>query len=378
MRRLYSTIGDVQSVLEKRYRESGVRASFPYALEHLHAQGRLLDARPEVPSFHTLLDTPAFDALVKGLPVDAIQIMVDAIHVKAGAEQFVITESKAIPDDKDVFIIKHLPYVDDGLHGHNYFEINFLYTGSCVQLFENERRTLHAGDMCIISPYAQHNIIVESDCIALGILMRKSSFDRIFWKLLTQKDLLSAFFRHSLYEDQQSNYLFLQTDNRTEILYLLQNIVLETHLNDSYANHNAINLMNVLFGKILRSYSETIQFYDIKPRLHQELEFSMLLQYVQQNYQTVTLQGLAQQFHFSEAHLSRRFKQNTGKGFSALIQELKMNRAAESLRNTTMKVGEISEMVGYDSVDHFSRSFKKHFGTSPLAYRKDAQKKEPS
>lgn len=374
MRRLYSTIGDVQSVLEQCYRDYGMRASFPYALEYLQAHGRLMDARPEVPNFYTPLDAPAFDALVKGLPVDAIQIMVDAIHVTEGAGRFVITEDKAIPDDKDVFIIKHLPYVDDGLHGHNYFEINYLYSGSCVQLFENERRTLYAGDMCIISPYAQHNIILDSSCFALGILMRKSTFDRIFWELLTQKDLLSAFFRHSLYEVEQSNYLFLQTDNRTEIQYLLQNIVLETHLSDSYANHNAINLMNVLFGKILRSYSKTIQFYDMKPRLHHELEFSMLLQYVQQNYQTVTLQGLAQQFHFSEAHLSRRFKQNIGKGFSALIQEFKLNRAAESLRNTTMKVSEISEMVGYDSVDHFSRSFKKYFGASPLAYRKSRQR----
>lgn len=369
MTHLYSTIGDVQAVLEQRYRDHGLRTSFPFALEYLRAQGRLMETRPEVPTFFTPMDTDAFDALVKALPVDALKIIEDAGRP-------VITEDNSIPEGKDVFLIKHIPYVDDGLHAHNYFEINFLYAGSCVQLFENERRTLRAGDMCIISPFAQHNIVIEPPSLALGILMRKSTFDQLFWKLLTQKDLLSAFFRHSLYETEHSNYLFLQTDSRLEIQHLIQSIMLETHLSDSYANPNAINLINVLFGKILRSYSETIQFYDVKPRLHRELEFSMLLQYVQQNYQTVTLQGLAQQFHFSEAHLSRRFKQNTGKGFSALIQELKLSRAAESLRNTGMKVSEISEMIGYDSVDHFSRSFKRRFGVSPLAYRRDGQQTE--
>ena len=49
-----------------------------------------------------------------------------------------------------------------------------------------------------------------------------------------------------------------------------------------------------------------------------------------------------------------------------------MNHALEYLLNTPMKVSEIADAVGYDSVDHFSRTFKKLHGISPLEYKKRA------
>lgn len=363
MEQLYSTIGDIQDVLQSRHDQYGVRTSFVRALEYLLGCGRLQKNRPTVPLYGDPLEDDAFDGFLRQLPVDATQIMEDA-HGKQ-----LIAENKTIPADKDVFILKHVPYVDDSLHSHDYFEINYIYAGSCTQIFENERRTLNAGEMCIISPYAPHNILVEAPSLALGILMRKSTFDKMFWRLLTQKDLLSSFFRHSLYENNEANYLFLQTDNRTEIRHLVQSLVVEVHTEDSYANSIAASLVSVLFAKILRRYSDTFQLYNIKPQLYRELDFSLLLQYIQQNYQTVTLQSLAEMFHFSEGYLSRHIKKNLGKGFSATIQDLRLNHAAASLRNTSMKIHEIAEMVGYDSVDHFSRSFKKAYGTTPRAYR---------
>ena len=41
----------------------------------------------------------------------------------------------------------------------------------------------------------------------------------------------------------------------------------------------------------------------------------MPLQYIQHNYQTLTLASLAEFFHYSEPHLSTLIKQNTGKNF---------------------------------------------------------------
>lgn len=367
MDQFYSTIGDVQRVLQERYERYGVRTSFVDALVQLRTEGALLLERPKPSPFFKPLSTPRFDELIQSLPVDATQIMENAFQHR----QF-ITEDKTIPMGKDTFIIKHIPYVDDKLHSHNYFEINYMYSGSCIQMFENEHRRLNEGGMCIISPSARHNILVEPDCIALGILMRKSTFDRMFWNLLTQNNLLSTFFRHVLYGEEQSNYLYLQTDNTLEFKYFIQNILIEVNIEDSYANSNAANLLNVLFAKTLRLYSETIEFYETRPRLNHALDFSLLLQYIQKNYQTVTLHHLAQRFHFSEEYLSRRIKQNLGKGFSALIQQLKLNHAAEALRSSVMSVREVAATVGYDSVDHFSRSFKKAYGLSPQAFRKQS------
>ena len=50
-----------------------------------------------------------------------------------------------------------------------------------------------------------------------------------------------------------------------------------------------------------------------------------------------------------------------------------MNHAMEFLMNTSLKVSEIADAVGYDSVDHFSRTFRKVYGSSPQEYKKQHQ-----
>ena len=367
MKKLYTVIGDVEETVVHHYRQYGIRISFISALEFLIGAKKTHTRIPAVPAFFDLMGDSEFAKYISRMPVDIVQILEDA-HKSP-----VIVEENTIPENKDVFVFKHIPYIYDALHKHNYFEINFMYSKSCVQYFENERRELSEGDMCIIPPYAPHNIIAEPGALVLAILVRKSTFDRIFWGLLTKKDLLSAFFRHSLYEKENTpNYLFMRTDNRAGIKYLIQNIAAESNLTDAYANSCAVSLLNALFGIVLRTYGNTIELYNEKTSIRSSSDFPLLLQHIQHNYRTITLSELASRFHYSEAYLSKLIKNNMGRGFVELLQDIRMNRAADSLRSTDMRVREISELVGYDSVDHFSRTFKKTFGVPPLDYRKQS------
>lgn len=61
----------------------------------------------------------------------------------------------------------------------------------------------------------------------------------------------------------------------------------------------------------------------------------------------------------------------TGKTFSSLISEIQMENAKQLLEETSMSITEVSEEVGcYDS-SHFTRKFKKAFGITPNAFRKN-------
>jgi len=46
-----------------------------------------------------------------------------------------------------------------------------------------------------------------------------------------------------------------------------------------------------------------------------------------------------------------------------------MRHALDYLMNTSMKISEISDAVGYDSVDHFSRTFRRVYGEPPQQYK---------
>ena len=71
----------------------------------------------------------------------------------------------------------------------------------------------------------------------------------------------------------------------------------------------------------------------------------------------------------SRAHFSREFKRAFGESPRAYLLTRRLERAAALLRNTDRSVAEIGLSVGLQGIGSFTSSFKRHFGTTPTAYR---------
>ena len=67
----------------------------------------------------------------------------------------------------------------------------------------------------------------------------------------------------------------------------------------------------------------------------------------------------------SVSSLSARFKKTFGLAPKAYLLQYRMRHAAHLLANRNLTISEIATQVGYDDLFHFSKTFKKHFGTSP-------------
>lgn len=84
----------------------------------------------------------------------------------------------------------------------------------------------------------------------------------------------------------------------------------------------------------------------------------------------ITLDALAQEFNVSKYHLSREFKKYTGYSPNEYVISMRINRAKELLRSTSITVGEIAQMTGCGDVNHFIQLFKSREKTTPSAFRK--------
>lgn len=84
----------------------------------------------------------------------------------------------------------------------------------------------------------------------------------------------------------------------------------------------------------------------------------------------LTLKDVAQQFSFSPNYLGYMFKEETGKSFSEVLIQLRMERAKDLLKEPSMKIYEIADQVGYRYLPYFSRQFKEAYGMTPMEYRK--------
>lgn len=94
------------------------------------------------------------------------------------------------------------------------------------------------------------------------------------------------------------------------------------------------------------------------------------LKYMYENsVMKLSLLDVAEQSFISSWHLSKLLNQYTGKGFFEIINIIRLDKAKEILINTTLKVQDVSEMVGFQDVTHFSRIFKNYVGVSPKEYR---------
>mgnify|MGYP001156652895 CR=1 FL=1 len=77
-------------------------------------------------------------------------------------------------------------------------------------------------------------------------------------------------------------------------------------------------------------------------------------------------------FH-SPTYFSKLYKKVTGTGFSEYVMERRLQKGAELLRTTNLKVGEVAASVGFESVAYFIRAFKKKHSVTPQEYRDRCQ-----
>lgn len=69
-------------------------------------------------------------------------------------------------------------------------------------------------------------------------------------------------------------------------------------------------------------------------------------------------------------YLRSLFKEVTGKTILEYSIELRMEKAAELLKNKSLKIKEVSAAVGYENVSYFGMLFQRKYGVTPNEYRK--------
>lgn len=95
-----------------------------------------------------------------------------------------------------------------------------------------------------------------------------------------------------------------------------------------------------------------------------------IMRYVQNHYKDVTLEELSENFHLSKPYLSKYIKEHTGTTFQEAVKKARMKKARAMLKETNRTVESIAASVGYETVEHFNRLFKKTYEMTPVQFRR--------
>ena len=94
------------------------------------------------------------------------------------------------------------------------------------------------------------------------------------------------------------------------------------------------------------------------------------IEYIKKHYtMPITLNELAEHTYVSTYYLSRMFKKELGKNFVEYLNEIRIEKAKELLKDTQYKTYEIAEIVGIQDPHYFSKIFKKYVNMTPTEFK---------
>ncbi|MCM3630732.1 response regulator transcription factor [Paenibacillus glycanilyticus] len=106
---------------------------------------------------------------------------------------------------------------------------------------------------------------------------------------------------------------------------------------------------------------------------HDQCRFQIeaAIAYLESHYEDeeLSVKGVCKQVHMSVSYFSAAFKSHTGRTFVEYVTAIRMDKAKELLKFTSLRTYEIAARTGYSDAQYFSVLFKKHTGESPTDYR---------
>ncbi len=99
--------------------------------------------------------------------------------------------------------------------------------------------------------------------------------------------------------------------------------------------------------------------------------------YLNNHYnEPITLGRVAENIYVSSFYLSRMFKKELGKNFIDFLNEIRVEKSKELLKDGKYKTYEIAQLVGFSDSQYFSKTFKKYSNMTPTEYRESINKSE--
>lgn len=241
---------------------------------------------------------------------------------------------------------------DEFLHSHEFFEIILIRYGSITHCIGGNKEIMQVGDACIVAPNTQHSFIRKGDCAHRDVMMSATLFKKTCDFLdidLYDKLLETGFVKFNIgvkkIEDFENSYLaFTEMDDENTLKIYAKTIACQL-ISALYTNTQTVSSGDVFKSKCITIINENYAKKDI-------------------------LNILLSELGYTQGHFCKKFKNAFQITPIEYINRRKIISAASNLVLTNYSIEECCHLVGFDSLPHFIKLFKEHYGTTPTKYRR--------
>lgn len=264
-----------------------------------------------------------------------------------------VTKRLNLPQEQPIAIISHLLDYPSTEHRHDYIEMIFLLNGTVVNIINRTPYLMEAGNLAIIPAHTPHLLAPHPDSQevsqVVNLLIREDFFSAYLTPTMTDYEFLTQLPALTFSKEEQE---------RDQVIH---HLILEYKKADFKCNMAVLGCLLILFQRLKDSFQTQRSSYD-------ELT-KHVLDFIQSKQGLCHLTDLSQQLAYSEAHLSRHIKKQTGKTVAEWITQAKLTKAQTLLLESDLTISQIALQVGYQSESHFFRVFKQAFSMTPRQYQ---------
>ncbi len=264
-----------------------------------------------------------------------------------------LTEDAFFKDGRNIELEQLLRFVDLAPHRHDFLECSFVLSGSCNHIVAEHSYIQEAGNCAIIVPGIEHRLLPTPDCVCLTIKIKKQTFSNMDIPNLPS-------FAYPISFDCGRDPFVLHT--------LLT--IYEQQTDDlPYSDRIIEQLFQTLMTYIIQKYRDTMTY--LAPQAIADPRILEIMNYIFENFQTISLNSLAEHFHFNPSYLSQVIRHETGASFVEILRDFRLKHAARLLEETAMPLNDICDAIGYKDSSQFIRNFKDAYHSTPIKYRRE-------
>ena len=248
-------------------------------------------------------------------------------------------------------------------HSKNSYEIHYIPFGYGKASINGKDYEVTPNTLFITGPFVEHAQIPNcQDPMCEYCIYLKLGHSSFPVSSAPEKKLTALF--------KKTNFWFGQ--DTQDIHSLMKQLFFELEHHYTGYSIQAESLLKQLIIKLVRNYENKpeISTRKLSPNLIDN-KYLIIEECFLYEYRTLTLDKLSARLGLGIRQTERLLKDHYGKTFLQKKTEARMSAASILLQNSGLSITQIAEDTGYSCVEHFSASFKRYYGQSASAYRKE-------
>ena len=250
---------------------------------------------------------------------------------------------------------------------HNFWELIYCDKNSVYVYVEGEKRLLKKGEITFIAPSLPHSVVgnksENANIFIISFYCRSKNMQYFKDKTFVLPEDL-RYLLSSIMTEAKNTFIIPDFDPNLNKLVLKDN----ANIGGAQVIRNNLEelLIKIIRAETIKPTSKEIFISKIESSTALEDEIISILE--NSLYKKLTLDDLCSSLHYGKTTLCKTFKKKTGKSIINYFLELKIDESKRLIRENR-SASEIANLLCFDSLPHFTKTFKRITTMTPREYK---------